>query len=111
MLSESQGGTRGAFGREAEMGVLLICTELPASDPRHARLDAALQEDHGTHRLLESTWAVFMNDSPATWHARARRAIGQSHPVLVVAAISHFAGSLPDEAMAWLDRHLGTRRR
>ena len=57
------------------MGVLLICTDLPASDPRNARLDAALQEDHGTLRVLGSTWAVFTNDPPAKWYARARRVI------------------------------------
>ena len=92
------------------MGVLLICTDLPASDPRNARLDAALQEDHGTLRVLGSTWAVFTNDPPAKWYARARRVLGIDHPVLVVALMSSLSGHLPEEAMAWLDRHLGPSR-
>lgn len=99
----------GIEGRRTK-GVLLICTGLPASDRRHAQLDAALQEDHGTNRILGSTWAVFTNDPPARWYARARRVLGPDHPVLVVALMSSFAGYLPEKAMAWLDRHLGPAR-
>ena len=92
------------------MGVLTICTDLSASDPRRARLDAALQVDHGACRVLGSTWAVFTNDPPAKWHARVRRVLGADHPVLVVGLMSSLSGHLPDAAMAWLDRHLGPAR-
>lgn len=92
------------------MGVLLICTDLPASDPRHARLDAALQQAHGTHRVLGSTWAIFTSEPPARWYARVRRVLGPDHPALVVALKSNFASHLSDEAMAWLDQHLGKSR-
>ncbi len=90
--------------------MLLICTDLDPSDPRHARLDAALQEDHGTRRILASTWAVYTTEPPAVWYKRARTVLGQDHPVLVVAVMSQFAGSLADETLAWLEKHLGTQK-
>lgn len=93
------------------MGVLLICTDLAATDPRHARLDAALQKDHGTWRVLGSMWAVFTHDSSAKWYTRVRRVLGADHPVLVVGLTSNHAGHLPEETMAWLDRHLGRHAR
>ena len=90
------------------MGVLLICTDLPSSDRRHARLDAELQGDDATCRVLGSTWAVFTSEPPAKWYARVRRVLGADHPVLVVAVMSKLAGHLPVETMAWFDRHLGS---
>lgn len=92
------------------MGVLLICTDLPASDPRLARLDAALQDDHGTRRILASTWAAYTSDSPAAWYKRVRKVLGPDHPVLVVAVMSQFAGCLPDGALGWLEKHLGSQK-
>ncbi len=92
------------------MGVILICTDLPASDPRHARLDAALHGEHDTCRVLPSTWAVFTGEPPAWWYARVRRVLGGDHLVLVVALMSKHAGHLEEEAMAWLDQHLGAGR-
>ena len=92
------------------MGVLLICTDLAASDPRHAKLDAALQEDHGTCRVLGSTWAVFTSEPASKWYARVRRVLGPDYPVLVMGTMSDHAGHLPEGTMAWLDRHLGPGR-
>lgn len=68
------------------------------------------QVDHPMCRVLGSTWAVFTNDPPATWHARVPKDLGAGPQVLVVGLMSSLSGHLPDEAMAWLDRHLGPAR-
>ena len=93
------------------MGVLLICTDLAASDPRHAKLDAALREDHGTCRVMGSTWAGFTSGTASKWYTRVRGVLGRDYPVLVVGTTSDHAGQLPEETMSWVDRHLGHRHK